>query len=581
MKVFLQGHGEVSLSQNDFVATGGQASVYVKGGMAYKIYIDPKDAIPPEKFLALAAITDPSVVKPKTLLLDGKNQRIGYAMDAVTAPHSLCQLFTPAFRSRHKVGDEKIPRLVGKLRSHVLSVHQAGIVVVDLNELNVLVPDSFDETFLIDVDSYQTSQFPATVIMPSVRDWAASKFTAESDWYSYAILAFQLFVGAHPFKGSLQHPELAAVPKDERLEWRMRRNLSAFRAEASLPACCPPFSVIPDHFRDWLVAVLDQGKRLPPPDPGTALPAIPVRATARVLGSSEGLRVELVVRYDGFIAVADESLVLLRSNGVASLKCGHCKVEGAWMQGLATGQTLLGFTPRMKCAVALRLDRGRLSLYDFERKVACDLDWDVSEIAKGADRFYVRMGSRVYELAFVETGARIVLVLDRQVADVLPRASRLFEGCAVQSLLGSTFVSLFPKSRQGYQVRIGELDGVKVLDAKFQAHTGGGLLMAIGARAGKYSRFVFRFDDGYDRYDARVVDDVEPDLVNFVVLPNSGITACLVEGDALEVFVATRGKTAVVQKIDSPVLGKDLRLCLVGDGIGFTRGSELYRLRLS
>ncbi len=604
MKVFLQGHGEVSLTQNDFVATGGQASVYVQGGMAYKVYTDPKDAIPAEKFHALSTITDPAVVKPKTLLLDGRGTRIGYAMDAVTAPHSLCQLFTPAFRDRHKVGAEKIPRVAAKLRSHVQAVHQAGIVVVDLNELNILVPDTFDETFLIDVDSYQTSQFPATVIMPSVRDWSTKKFSAESDWYSYAILAFQLFVGAHPFKGSLKHPEIGAVPKDGRLEWRMRRNLSAFRKEASLPPCCPPLSSIPGHFKDWLEAVLDGGLRLPPPDPG-ALPApMPVRAPPRALSSEGELLVELQSDAGQFIAGYDDSLLLLRKDGVPTvmqasgfgLRASGSESgsgsgrpptadprppswSGAWMADLGTGQTCIGRTPKMNHPVAFCLQGETLTFYDFERQTTEAAPLYVNEIAKSGERFYVRSGSGVYELGLSERPSRILVTTSQKVADVLPRASRLFEGCAIQSLLGSTFVSLFPRTKAGYQVRMAELDGVKVLDAKFQACKGGGALCVLGARAGKYARFVFRFDEDYAGYDVRVVDDVEPDLLNFVVLPHSGVAVLLGHEDVLEVFVAVRGKT-LLRQIQSPLLGADLRLVRVGDGIGFTRGNELYRLRL-
>lgn len=590
MKVFLQGHGEVSLSQNDFVATGGQASVYVKGGMAYKIYTDAKDAIPPEKFHALAAIGDPAVVKPTALLLNARGSRIGYAMDAVTAPHSLCQLFTQAFRDRHKVDGKHLPLIASALRRHVLAVHQAGIVVVDLNELNVLVPDTFDETFLIDVDSYQTPQFPATVIMPSVRDWSCPRFGETSDWYSYAILAFQLFIGCHPFKGRLDHPELASVPKDERMEWRMRRHFSAFRKEASLPPCCPSFDVIPGVLRAWLAAVLDDGKRMPPPD----LQSLPAVATAlralRSLSSAGELALELVKNQGQFIAAYDRNLFLLRTNGVPTVvrdldgstpTTRSPDWTGEWMKDLGTGQTAIGFTPKMQRPVAFRLQGGVLTFYDFEHRAAEAQPWAADEISTSGDRFYVRSGSGVHEIAFLEPASnRTVAMMSQKVADVLPRASRLFEGCVVQSLLGAVFVSLFPKAHAGYQVRIRELDGAKVLDAKFLACKAGGVLGVLAARAGKYERLVFRFDEQYDVYDTRVVSDVEPNLLNFVVLPEAGITAWLVEDDALEVFIAVKGKTAVVRKIQSALLGTDLRLCRVGDGIGFTRGSELYRLRL-
>ena len=68
MKVTVKGQGAVTLTQSHFVAAGGQASVYVKDGTAYKVYTNPKDAIPDAKFAALAGIKDSAVIKPEALL---------------------------------------------------------------------------------------------------------------------------------------------------------------------------------------------------------------------------------------------------------------------------------------------------------------------------------------------------------------------------------------------------------------------------------------------------------------------------------------------------------------------------------
>ena len=47
------------------------------------------------------------------------------------------------------------------------------------------------------VDSYQTAHYPATAIMPSVRDWKVPlhDFSELSDWFSFAIVSFQVFLG--------------------------------------------------------------------------------------------------------------------------------------------------------------------------------------------------------------------------------------------------------------------------------------------------------------------------------------------------------------------------------------------------
>ena len=56
MKVTVQGQGQVTLLQSDFVAAGGEGSIYCKGTTAYKIYADPKRMLPlDERFTGASA----------------------------------------------------------------------------------------------------------------------------------------------------------------------------------------------------------------------------------------------------------------------------------------------------------------------------------------------------------------------------------------------------------------------------------------------------------------------------------------------------------------------------------------------
>lgn len=586
MKLFVRGQGPVDLAQQHFVATGGQASVYVRSGTAYKIYTDPRDSIPEDKFTALAAISDACVIRPRCMLLDGKSRPVGYTMDAVQNNVSLCQLFTRAFRDRNHVSNDQIVHLASTLRQHVSNVHAAGIVIVDLNELNVLVSKMFDETYLIDVDSYQTAGYPATVIMPSVRDWSAGQFTALSDWFSYAVIAFQLFVGSHPYKGT--HPATANIDKEKRLEHRMRHHLSAFRSDVSLPKCCYPFDVIPQMFRDWLKAVLDDGKRLAPPDPKGG-PIAAVVTAARILASTR-LSISEVLGYDGWeltgwVESGGKNLAVTRREGDV-----RAVLNGSTLHALrgrttvhaivARGQTLLGFTPKLGKPVALNLHDGQLTFVDLEEGVAEPLTIRADEVARSGDRFYIRNRSRILEVEFYENlsargQTKVTVIASHAVADVLEQASRLYEGCVIQNMLGAVFVSLFPRPRAGYQVRVAELDRYKVVDAKFD----GGVFMAVGARDGKYDRFVLRFDDEFQTYDVRVVEDIAPSGLNFITLA-TGICVALTEDETLEAFSARKGATNI-RVVEDAALGNDMRLAKVGGKAGFTRGGRVYQVSLS
>lgn len=576
MKVVVKGQGEVSLTQQHFVATGGQASVYVRNGIAYKVYTDPKNAIPHEKFRALSAIKDACVIKPSQMLLDARSAPIGYTMNAVADNLSLCQLFTKAFRDRERVTNDHIVNIAAKLRTHVTNVHGAGVLIVDLNEFNVLVPKTLDETYLIDVDSYQTAGYPATVIMPSVRDWSSKQFTELSDWFSYGVLAFQLFVGVHPYKGT--HPGSASIDKDKRLEHRMRGHVSAFRTDVSLPKCCYPFDAIPQGFRDWLRAVLDDGKRVAPPDP-LGGPAATLVTQFRAIASTGKLTITEVRNFAGWnVAAYAESgpyiLALIQKNGEIRVQLND-QLIGGKLPKLVHGTTLMGFTPKLDKPVALNLHQGKLSIVHLDQRLTEVLGMRADELAKSGDRFYIRSGGEVLEIEFTEFPDKVIVTASHCVAYVLAMASTLYEGCVIQNMLGSVFVSLFPRRKAGYQVRIPELDGYKVVDAKFA----GGVLMVVGARDGLYDRLVFRFDAEFTRYGLRTVPDVDPSGLNFITL-STGICVAVTEDEHLEAFTALDGK-AGIKLIEDAALGNDMRLLEVGGKAGFARGDKVYQIALS
>ena len=54
--------------------------------------------------------------------------------------------------------------------------------------------------------------------MDSVRDRHAAGWNEGTDWFSFALVSFQMFVGIHPYKG--KHPALKT------LDERMAQNVS-------------------------------------------------------------------------------------------------------------------------------------------------------------------------------------------------------------------------------------------------------------------------------------------------------------------------------------------------------------------
>lgn len=193
MKVFVKGSNRaITLTSSHFKAQGGQGSVYVDKNVAYKIYHDPAQMIPAGKIEELKVLAWNQIVCPQDVLLDEKNRPIGYSTRFVSNAFPLCSLFPRTFRDREGLAPDDILGLVRNLREGIEHVHSVGILIVDLNEMNFLIDKNFSEVFFIDVDGYQTSHYPALVLMDSVRDWsvAHNRWTKTSDWYSFAILAF-------------------------------------------------------------------------------------------------------------------------------------------------------------------------------------------------------------------------------------------------------------------------------------------------------------------------------------------------------------------------------------------------------
>src|SRR4051812_29166433 len=217
------GQGKISLSSSDFAAHGGEGSVYVKGAFAYKLYHDPSRAIKPAKISELSVLSNHNVIRPLAALVDRNGIAVGYSMKSIPNSLALCRLFPKAFRIRNNVTPGTVFDLVSKLQAGIIHIHSKNILIVDLNEMNFVVGENLSEIYFIDVDSYQTLSFPATVLMESVRDRHSRSFSRETDWFSFAIVSFQMFTGIHPYKGTYE-PFAGIMEKTRMLDERMKAN---------------------------------------------------------------------------------------------------------------------------------------------------------------------------------------------------------------------------------------------------------------------------------------------------------------------------------------------------------------------
>ncbi len=548
MDLHLEGAGPIRLDQAHFLAQGGQGSVYVREGRAYKVFADPAAAMPQAKLAELSRLRHPAVVRPEALLRDARGRPCGYSMRFVADAEPLCRLIPKGFRARNGLDQGCVLQLIEALREALEALHCAGVCVVDLNEMNVLVDASFEAIHLIDADSFQTRSFPATAVTETIRDRRAPPgvFDAGTDWFAFAVLSFELLCGVHPYKGT--HPRVKG------LDARMEAELSAFDPEVSLPPSADGPEVIPEPLRSWLRSVLQEGHRGAPP--GGTRAAQPPPAV-----EPGGLVIEEIHRYPELLLAWSSE----RSPSIAVTRGGVYRGPHRLAPAPAP-PVFIAFEPRSGRPVLL----SPAGLFDPIRRepVSCPLALDGLTAHRG--QVFARCGDRLVELTLHLDGERL-RAAPRRVAQVLPRATRLFAGLAVQALPGGLWLSVLGHPQGCPQVHLTELQGWRVVDALHE----GGVVALLVERGGRYDRCVLRVD-AYG-HDLRRTEDVGPGDLDLVVL-DSGVCLLRDEAGRLELFAARRGEAALrVLDLDLP---GDLRLARDGGLAAFVQGARSCRMSL-
>lgn len=260
MKVIRLDGTKIHLTQKNFVSAGGEGSIYAIDNKAFKVYRERKKIIRQNKINELKLINSTSVIKPEGLIHNHDTYTsVGYQMDFIKNTTQICAIFPRAYRDQYKITPENILKLICNIRNIIETIHAANVLLVDFNELNVLISKSdYSKPYFIDVDSYQTKTYKATAIMESIRDRHSNlKFSEGTDWFAFAIMAVQLLMGIHPYKG--KHPKVKT------LDERMKSNVSIFNKDVSIPHTCYSVKQIPRGLYTWLQDVLESGERTTPP----------------------------------------------------------------------------------------------------------------------------------------------------------------------------------------------------------------------------------------------------------------------------------------------------------------------------
>jgi hypothetical protein len=573
-QVVLDNLGPVTLRPNDHIATGGEGSIFkVSTDMVAKLYLEPEKMRQrgiDEKIRLLTKMKHRYIVSPRGLVVTPSGDAIGFYMLNVMAnpgAFPMPQIFTNEFYQRQQFNSKHASTLVERVRETFSFAHQYGAIMVDPNELNWLglFTGSDPEPRVVDVDSWAIGRWPATVVMPSIRDWHSKTFDARSDWFAWAILTFQIYTGIHPYKGTLDGYGRAD------LEGRMKKNASVFTPGVRLNRAVRDFSCIPGPLLGWYEAVFEKGERAEPPSPfdtGIAAPRAIQILRAVTTGKTGTLVFEKIVGYpkDPVTRVFYCGAALLNSNRLIDLKtkrqittaqspaCEIIKTENGWLIG--------------------QLDRREASfIYVNENNLRAEdlqLRMQAHRVISHSNRMFVVTDQGLTEIKYNVFGEKLVASTG-QTWGIMVNSTKWFDSLGILDAFGAKFAIVPFGDKSVAQVRVRELDGFQIVAGK----AGHRFVSMIGLnKRGEYSKIELFFDQEYRTYKAWTDLTDGPEL-NLAILPK-GVCATIVRDGELDIFVPTNGN---VTKVEDKQITTDTFLSNWENLVIYIQNGEVWSVR--
>ena len=154
-------------------------------------------------------------------------------------------------------------------------------------------------------------------------------------------------------------------------------------------------------------------------------------------------------------------------------------------------------------------------------------------------------------------------------------ATRMFEGLAIQNLLGANYASIPGSGNVCHQVRLPALDSAQIVDAKLYRN----VLVVVVAGKGQYDKLIFRFSRDFATHDVRRLPDVATTDIEFTVL-DTGVVLHLNDDNNLEIFSSSKD-SAQLSVLEDQALKENLKLFHTGAQALMAKGRNLYKFSLT
>ena len=562
MEIIVNGKN-INLNQQHFVAKGGEAMIYNLGNVAYKVYEDLNKMVPESKLKELSTLTCPNIVAPKDLIYNKKQEIIGFTMAWLgTDMVALCKLFTTGFRNANQVTDDLTLELVENIKENTIYIHENDFLIVDGNELNYMVDKDFVTPYFIDINAWQTPSFPPSAIMASIRDYRSKGFSKLTDWFSFAIVSFQLFIGMHPFKG--KHPKY----KKRDFEARIKDCISIINPKVTPAPNIRDLGLIPSSYMDWYIKLFEKGERLPPPLKAGQIGQVKTRII--FIKSTDNFDIKELKTFDSDI------LFHTVTGGKEVVKTkDYLYIDTVKRKISPDVETL--FTPMEGIPIFIKIEHSEVVMYCPDNyynllpvRITCTEKMIVDNI------LFLRNKEKLIELAF-NVIDRNILIAIKTTWTIEPNSSKIFSNVVYQSVLGKSYIAIplptYSKSRFIVK-RIPELDDYRIIDGKYQNK----ICMFTLHKNGEYSRATLIFNDKHVEYKINIKEGIDYTPINFVTLDN-GICISITDDDAVEIFLNEINKPDI-KRVEDPEVNSGMRLYHDGVQVRVTKGEKLFTIKM-
>ncbi|MGB0388265.1 MAG: two-component regulator propeller domain-containing protein [Ardenticatenaceae bacterium] len=275
----------IRIELGEAIKRGGEARIFEvrgKSNLVAKVYHEHRA----EREAKLKAMLANAPVQPATHtaiawpmeLLYERGQLVGFLMPKISGYDPIMRFYNPALRKKQLPGFDwrYLHRTASNLAVVIETVHEAGHLIGDLNESNILVNDQALVT-LVDADSFQIAGqrgqiFRCAVGKPEYTPPELHRVSfqlvnrrPEHDHFGLAVLFFQLLMqGYHPFSGVLPaHLSIGRVDV-----YGIKNGLFPYyqnhkQSSVEKPPNAPPFALLHPELQALFIRCFVDGHRSP------------------------------------------------------------------------------------------------------------------------------------------------------------------------------------------------------------------------------------------------------------------------------------------------------------------------------